>query len=61
MITTERCSHGPKVRYPTRDEAETALLDCRIGAALRGNQRRREARTYRCHNCRGWHLSSSTY
>jgi hypothetical protein len=51
------CSTG-KQPFPTETAARSALLDARISATLRNNQRRREQRYYACPHCHRWHLSS---
>ncbi|MDA3644382.1 hypothetical protein LZ318_30780 [Saccharopolyspora indica] len=48
----------PKRSYPTRRDAELALLECRILATLHGHQQRRERRAYYCSRCRQFHLTS---
>jgi hypothetical protein len=52
--TGKRCA---KRRFPTLDSAESALLDCRIKASLRGRQNRQESRVYACPRCGGYHLT----
>lgn len=42
----------PKRRYPSALDARIALSLMREGA------KRREARAYRCPECKGWHLTS---
>lgn len=51
------CRSG-KIRYRTDRYARAALLDVRIKHDLRGRTDRREAGTYRCRDCKGWHLTS---
>ncbi|NEW29390.1 hypothetical protein GV790_22320 [Nocardia cyriacigeorgica] len=48
-----RCETTGKIRYFDPETAELALagIDHR-------DPRRRERRTYRCHHCAGWHLTS---
>lgn len=52
-----RASGCQKRRWPDLPAAEAALLDCRIRAALRGNQRRQEQRAYVCPDCGWYHLT----
>jgi hypothetical protein len=47
-----------KARYASYDEAGLALVEAKIGAALRANRRRREQRIYWCGSCNGFHLTS---
>lgn len=49
---------APKVRYASYDEAALVLVDCKIRAALKGKQHRREQWVYYCGECNGFHLTS---
>lgn len=57
--------HCQKVRYRDSREAKDALWSTRkqrqIAEREGRNSNRREARTYRCGKCRGWHLSSQVF
>lgn len=48
------CACG-KIGYPDREAAELTLA-----GMDRGNSRRREVRTYRCHLSQNWHLTSQS-
>lgn len=47
-----------KIRYPTLEQAEAALLDCRLRRMFRGRNRRKEKRVYACRDCGGFHLTA---
>lgn len=54
-----RCTCG-KLAWPSKAEADQAVVDAKIKAGLRGNQRRRETRVYQCSvSPSTWHLTSS--
>lgn len=47
-----------KVRYPTQDEAETALREVRAWRRARQWHGKHEQNTYECGTCGSWHLTS---
>ena len=49
-----------KKRFPSKAEADQALLDAKIARGLEFNKRRRETYAYLCPTCPGpvWHLTS---
>jgi hypothetical protein len=57
-----RCPATGKVRFGEHKDATQALRQARQAAQSAARQvlpsRRREARSYRCPHCRGWHLTS---
>lgn len=56
------CTTSGKVRYRDHDQARDGLVsakEARLRSERVGQEsRRREARSYRCTDCRGWHTSS---
>lgn len=56
------CVHTGKIRYRDQDQAGYALAQMRSAktrAEVAGRKsRRREARTYPCGGCGGWHATS---
>ncbi len=56
-----RCDSG-KARYRDKTEAVHALHAVKNNAKRQleqfGTSRRKESRTYRCPDCKGWHLTS---
>lgn len=57
-----RCQFSGKKRYRDRKEAKRVVINARrikLSADREGvPTRRHETRTYRCHDCGGWHVSS---
>jgi hypothetical protein len=51
------CECGKKL-WPTKAEADEALVGAKIAAGLRHSTRRRERRAYPCPAGSGWHLTS---
>lgn len=47
-----------KVRYRTEIDAKIALSRAETTGARRSDEKRKEARAYRCPRCNGWHLTS---
>ena len=47
-----------KVRYRTEIDAKIALSNTAYTAGQRSDEKRKEARVYRCPKCAGWHLTS---
>jgi hypothetical protein len=58
---SRRCDSG-KARYRDKTEAVHALHCVKNNAERQledfGTSRRKESRTYRCPDCKGWHLTS---
>lgn len=58
---SRRCDSG-KARYRDKTEAVHALHSVKNNAERQleqfGTSRRKESRTYRCPECKGWHLTS---
>lgn len=55
------CPETGKVRFGEHKDATQALRLARISAGRDLASRRREARSYRCGSCRGWHLTSMQF
>lgn len=52
------CGCG-KQSWPSKDAADQVVVEAKIRAALRGNTKRREQRSYRCPtNPELWHVTS---
>ena len=49
-----------KLSFPTKSEARKARDAC-LAARERGQDRRQEWRTYRCHHCGAYHLTSAPH
>ncbi len=58
---SRRCDSG-KARYPDKTVVVHALHAVKNNAERQleqfGTSRRKESRTYRCPDCKGWHLTS---
>lgn len=54
------CATG-KQRYRDERSALVVLVGHRFRRAVGGGANRHEDRAYRCHLCKGWHLTSKPY
>lgn len=50
-----------KRRFRSEKAAQLAVQNADVQRALRGNEKRRETRSYYCAECVGWHLTSKPF
>ena len=48
-----------KVKFNTKDEAESELKNLKIASSRRENFKKGAVKKYYCNNCLGWHLASN--